>query len=130
MPYQIRWLVENRVIYQRQYGVITTEELYDSNKQTAAMTAAGIRFVHLITDASGAEKNEIGLNDLIAFYKQYTPHENLGWSVYISPSLMNRFFASVVTQITKVRTREFGTLPEGIKFLIEHDDSLPDIPLP
>lgn len=94
------------------------------------MTEAGIRFVHLITDATDIEKNLIGLNDLIAFYKQYSPSDKLGWSVYISPSKLNRFFASVVTQITKGRTREFASLPEGLKFLAERDDSLSDIPLP
>jgi hypothetical protein len=43
---------------------------------------------------------------------------------------MDRFFASVITQLLKKRSREFATIEEGIRFLQGIDETLPPIPLP
>jgi hypothetical protein len=71
---------------------------------------------------------DMGLRDL-----QNTPFagiRNLGWAIFISPSKLNRFFASVVTQMSKKRGRQFATLEEGLMFLQDIDDTLPPLSIP
>jgi len=70
----------------------------------------------------------MGLRDLQK--TQFADAKNLGWAVYISPKKMDRFFASVITQLLKKRSREFATLEEGIRFLQGIDETLPPIPMP
>jgi hypothetical protein len=130
MPYNSRWLVEDRVIYVVYYGVVSNEDLETSSRSSSRMIADGSAPVHLVTDATDMEKMTLGLQDLITIFKGLPSDPNLGWSIFISPSKLNRFFASVTTQLTGARTREFATLEEGIDFLTWVDDSLPDIVIP
>jgi hypothetical protein len=86
--------------------------------------------VHLITDSTDVEKVQLGLNDLASVFRDMPASPKLGWSIYISPKMLDRFFASVTTQLTKSRHREFNTLADAIAFLQSVDDTLPKIELP
>jgi hypothetical protein len=130
VPYRVEWLVENRVIYMAASGVVTLDDIKNANKEIMAKLETGRPFVHLITDASRIEKNAIGLNDLLTVIRTIPSSPNLGWSIYVGKNKIDRFFASVATQISKARNREFDNLQAAIDFLIENDDSLPDIQLP
>ena len=70
----------------------------------------------------------MGLRDLQK--TQFISVDNLGWALYISPSKMNRFFASIITQLTNKRGRQFATLEDGLRFLQDIDDSLPLLSVP
>ena len=128
MPYAISWLVEKRVLYTRLYGFVTGEELQAQSHEMEAYVQKSEQLLYIITDGTDTTGTDMGLRDLQK--TQFADTPNLGWSVYISPKKMDRFFASVITQLWKKRSREFATLDEGIRFLQSVDDSLPPIPLP
>jgi hypothetical protein len=128
MPYSISWLVDKRVLYTHMYGFLTGDELQEHSRELEAYVHASEQLLYLINDATDTTGSNMGLRDLQK--TQFVETPNLGWAVYISPKKLDRFFASVVTQLLKKRSREFATLNEGICFLQEIDESLPPIPLP
>lgn len=128
MPYKVSWLVDQRIIYTRMYGFVTGEELGAQKVEMEALFPTGGPMLYIITDATDTTGTNMGLRDLQK--TQFADATNLGWAVYISPKKMDRFFASVITQLLKKRSREFATLEEGIRFLQSIDETLPPIPLP
>lgn len=128
MPYETSWLVEKRVVYTRMYGYVTGEELLAQNLEMPKYIEQSEQLLHTINDATDTTGTDMGLRDLQN--AQFTDINNLGWAIYISPSKMNRFFASVITQLSKKRGRQFATLEEGLSFLQEMDDTLPPLPKP
>ncbi len=127
MPYTISWLVDKRVIYTRMYGFVTGEELGAQKVEMEALLPNSDQLLYIITDATDTTGTNMGLRDLQK--TQFADATHLGWAVYISPKKMDRFFASVITQLLKKRSREFATLDEGIRFLQSIDETLPPIPL-
>ena len=128
MPYAISWLVDKRVIYTRLYGFITGDELSAQREEMQPLIQDSDQLLYIITDATDSTGTNLGLRDLQK--TQFADATNLGWAVYISPKKMDRFFASVITQLLKKRSREFATLEEGIRFLQSIDETLPPIPMP
>jgi hypothetical protein len=130
MGYELTWLVENRVIYVRMYGTVTREEAIRFRDDITQAIDSGTPYVHVITHAAENVQNTMGLSDLIGLFKQPAANPNQGWSIYVSPSQINRFLATVVSQMTKTRTREFAALEDAITFLKANDHTLPSIPMP
>ena len=128
MPYALSWLVDKRVIYTRLYGFITGDELSAQREEMQPLIQDSDQLLYIITDATDSTGTNLGLRDLQK--TQFADATNLGWAVYISPKKMDRFFASVITQLLKKRSREFATLEEGIRFLQSIDETLPPIPMP
>ena len=128
MPYQQSWLVEKRVVYTRMYGYVTGEELLAQNEEMREFIQQSEQLLHTVNDATDTTGTDMNLRDLQK--TQFTNVDNLGWAIYISPSKMNRFFASVITQLSKKRGRQFATLEEALTFLQEMDDTLPLLSLP
>ena len=128
MPYNVSWLVDQRIIYTRMYGFVTGEELGAQKEEMEPLIKNSTQLLYIITDATDTTGTNMGLRDLQK--TQFADAANLGWAVYISPKKMDRFFASVITQLLKKRSREFATLEEGIRFLQSVDETLPPIPLP
>lgn len=130
MPYEVRWLVDKRIIYFHTSGIATIDDVKAGNKKVMVMLDEGIPFVHLITDSTDVEKVQLGLNDLASVFRDMPASPKLGWSIYVSPKMLDRFFASVTTQLTKSRHREFNSLADALAFLKSVDDTLPEIELP
>jgi hypothetical protein len=130
MAYLVKWLVEGRVICNTPNGIVTADDIKSSYAQIHTLLDAGQPYIHVITDATHMEQNTIGLGDLIGIINSAPSSPNMGWSIYISKSKLDRFFASVSTQINQTRSREFNNIADGIAFLQEQDPTLPPIPLP
>ena len=130
MAYEVTWLVDKRIIYFHTSGIATIDDVKAGNKKVMLMLDEGIQFVHLITDSTDVEKVQLGLTDLASVFRDMPSSPKLGWSIYVSPKILDRFFASVTTQMTKSRHREYNSLAEAIAFLQSVDDTLPEIVVP
>jgi hypothetical protein len=128
MPSEVSWLVEKRILYIHMYGFMTGQEIAAQNKIMETYIQQSEQLLHLISDSTDMTGTNMGLRDLQKM--QFANVPNLGWSIYISSRMMDRFFASVITQLMKKRGREFATLEQGLHFLQEMDDTLPQIPMP
>jgi len=122
--------VENRVIYVRSYGVVSVAEIQTASAQAGQMMDSGIKHVHMIADSIDVEKVTFNLTDLVKGLRGLPTSSNLGWSLNVSPNVMYRFMASIISQIVNSRQRVFNTLEEAITFLQSVDETLPPIPLP
>ena len=128
MPFQMTWLIEKRVIYAQLYGYMTQEDLAAYYQSMTDFAQQSELLLHTLTDSSGMTGMKMSLRDLQNM--NFNGIHNLGWAILVSPSKINRFFASVITQLSHKRGRQFATVEEAIGFLQEIDDSLPPIPLP
>lgn len=130
MPCEASWLVENRVIYIRSYGVVSVAEIQSTSIQTKQMMDSGTKFVHMIADSTDVERLTFNLTDLVRSIRGLPTSPNLGWSINVSPNMMYRFMASIISQIASSRQRVFTTLDEALAFLQSMDETLPSLPLP
>lgn len=128
MPYAVSWLVDKRVIYAQLYGYVTTEELSAYYQSLIDLAQDSELLLHTLTDSTGMTGMKMSFRELQNM--GFDGIHNLGWAVLISPNKINRFFASVITQLSHKRGRQFATIEEGLRFLQEIDDSLPPIPMP
>jgi len=128
MPYAVSWLVDKRVIYAQLYGYVTTEELSAYYQSLIDFAQDSELLLHTLTDSTGMTGMKMSFRELQNM--GFDGIHNLGWAVLISPNKINRFFASVITQLSHKRGRQFATIEEGLHFLQEIDDTLPPIPVP
>lgn len=128
MPYAVSWLVDKRVIYAQLYGYVTTDELSAYYQSLIDLAQDSELLLHTLTDSTGMTGMKMSFRELQNM--GFDGIHNLGWAVLISPNKINRFFASVITQLSHKRGRQFATIEEGLRFLQEIDDSLPPIPMP
>jgi len=128
MPFKVSWLVEKRVIFSQTSGYLTTDDLITHNSVMEEYARVGENLVHIISDSTDVTGMNVGLRDLQKIRFPALP--NLGWAISISPKPMERFFASVMMQLTNKRGRQFATLEEALRFLQEIDETLPPLSIP
>ena len=130
MPVEVSWLVENRVVYTRSFGVLSISQVHEAAAQSTGMMNTGIKPVHLITNATDIERFTFNLPDIAKSFRGFPASPNMGWTLTVSPHAMHRFFASIVVQMGSSRQRVFNTLEEAMAFLQSIDETLPPIPFP
>ena len=133
MPYSIEWLVPNRVMYVRQFGKITRDEMDRYLEESFTIRdqgneANGINgpLVHTITDAREVEHTDIKLKDVDKMLRSMRK-QRVGWSIYVNSSPIERFLVSIAHQLMGVRYACFATLEEGLNFLAAQEDGLSNI---
>lgn len=136
MPYEVTWLVENRVMLARHYGVLTSEDLQAYLEESFAMRDHANEvlgkdgpLVHTLTDATEMESQTLGLGDMKSIVANLR-QQRVGWSVYVNPDTVTRFLSSVGHQLVRVRYKAFSTMPEALAFLQEVDETLPELKMP
>ena len=136
MPYNLMWLMENRVLYIRYFGVFTREDLENSlaestemRTQANAINGENGPLVHTVSDVLQMEGQEIGVTDAQQQLRAMR-NQRVGWSVYVSDNRARRFMAALGHQFAGMRYRAFGNLPVALAFLQEADPTLPPLKLP
>ena len=130
MSYEVKWLVENRIVHVLNTGVANADDIVNSMREAIALLDSGEPPVHMIVE-SQTEGSDISLSNLLTIIRNNPKSTNIGWAVFVSENKMNRFFGSMGTQISGIQTKTFQTMAEAIAFLQRVDQNLPDnIPLP
>ena len=136
MPYKLTWLVENRVLYVRYFGVFTREDLENSLAESVAMRdQANVvngddgPLVHTVSDVLRMEGQTVGLTDAQQTLRALRG-QRAGWSVYVSDNRAQRFMSAVGHQLAGMRFRSFNNLPAALAFLQEADPTLPALKPP
>ncbi len=127
MPYEISWLVDKRVIFSQTSGFLIGDDFTALNAAMEEYARMGENLIHIISDSTEVTGMDLGLRDLQKI--RFPDLPNMGWAISISPRQMERFFASVLMQLTNKRGRQFATLEEALRFLQEIDDTLPQLPM-
>src|SRR4051794_21008942 len=115
MPYEVGWLVENRVIVQRFYGVMELDQFRETVSKTTDMIVAGTPFVHVVTDMSSVQKFPMNLQALSSITGKKHPH--MGWFIMVGANPLARFTMATLSQIINMRLRGVTTMTEALQFL-------------
>ncbi|MCI0711185.1 MAG: hypothetical protein L0154_13590 [Chloroflexi bacterium] len=128
MPYQVSWLVEDRVLYFELYGTFNNTDFHAMMTEGRELVDGGTAPVHIITDMSAVETTEIGMEDFKRRGRDRSP--KLGLSVNVTPRRAERFVSSIGARIMGFNPRHFATVEKAIEFLQRMDTSLPDMDVP
>jgi hypothetical protein len=114
------------VIFSHSYGTFTIDDIREVAQDVENRVAVGTPFMHTILDNTHVERMDFGINDLKALiFHELKSSPDVAWSLQITPSKIDRFFASVASQFTNLRNRQFDTVEDALAFLAENDDTLP-----
>jgi hypothetical protein len=130
MPFEVSWLVDQRVVYVRTYGEMTMSEMQESSVQSRKLCEEGIPFVYVISDATDLVKVQVKLQDVLAFFRGAKVIDKVGWSVFVGATSVERFFFAIISQFNNNNHRTFSKLEDAVAFIQSADDGLPVIPMP
>ncbi len=125
MPIHNTWLVEGRISLGYFEGIITMEDIINSQEESAAMykdVNEGI--IHAIMDMRDITKFPTNLSELIHNILLYKK-QDFGWVMIITNNTIIRFLGSAVVQLSKQRFRAFTDIESCLHFLSQMDATLP-----
>lgn len=114
MPYQINWLVENRVMLNRLSEKVTAEEIVQSSRQATPLIDTGLPPVYFIVDVSQMKEFPTKLADFRSVYQEPIS-ENLGLVIFYG--IHNRslnFLATLVTQLVRIKFQVVNNQAEAL----------------
>lgn len=134
-PYEIFWLVENRVIVIRYQGFMDRVAIQSYLDETFAMRDQANKangengpLVHTITDARGMTGSKMTIQDAQRVVQQLRK-QRAGWSIYIARNNFDRFTASVGHQFMRINYRIVMKGKDATAFLQRVDPTLPALPV-
>jgi hypothetical protein len=126
MPYEVKWLVEGRVIYQRLYGTITLEEYQEVQKLGQVLfDQRKPPVIHTLVDVMKLEKSP-SIGEIMRLPHPKNP-EGMGWMVLSIENALFRFIGSVVAQFVVKNFKLTRNLEEACAFLNHMDSTLPPL---
>lgn len=130
MAVETRWLIEDRVLYQRIHGDVTLEDLDTAAKNVDIFVEhLSNTLVYLVVDERDVTKFPISLRE-VSNAMQRKPSPLLAWTLILASDGMHRFLSSAVGQLLGLRIRAFNRPEEVIAFLADQDETLADLKLP
>ncbi|MBE2268894.1 MAG: hypothetical protein IAE80_11730 [Anaerolinea sp.] len=124
MPYQIRWVVPQRVILTTMIGTVTRPELERYIDEIRSEIRKGQKPVYHISNSLMLDKVELSLKAFQELLKSISMFNELGMQVDINNHALNKMLASFAGQFVKVRTRTVTTPAEAIALLKRTDPTL------
>lgn len=125
MTYEIGWMDghEGRIIHERLIGEITYDDLKAMIAEANRMMDGGQKPIHLMVDSTAVTKHMMSLSELRNSVPR-SEHENLGWTVMVSNSLLMGTMTQVVTRLMRLEFRTFQSIDAAMNFLREQDATL------
>lgn len=128
MPYDIRWMLEGRIVFMRDYGVCTIEQLNDAVHRLNALLDSGTSPVHIIHDNRQVEKYPVSLKAIKPLVHK---HPKTGLIAFLPADQASAFVVTVLTKLVGQPYKRCENIEDAIILLQNLDPSLPnDIPLP
>jgi len=124
MPYQITWLIDERVLYFHIEGELDPDMLREMVQESRDMANRGKNPVHAIVDATRAESIPKHIQTIIQEYKNQKP-ESSGFTVLVATSSLTRFFAQMVFKVFRLEVRFAADLDDAFMILQRVDTTLP-----
>lgn len=123
MAYTTTWCVDKRVALLQIDGEVDLADLPEIAKSSRAYVAEGIAPVHILIDMRGVTKYPTNLREVANALKN-EGNSQVGWTLFITNSLVLRFLGSTLVQLTKQRVHALSNVDEAIEFLLERDATL------
>lgn len=124
MPFQMEWLIENRVIFHRISGKRQADEQAEMNRKAQLFLNEAQTPLHFIVDIQSLEKELNSVQNVFRDVKHLNL-TNLGWVVIISDNRVFQFVATTVLSLLgKSQCKAVSSLNEALLFLKSKDASL------
>ena len=126
MGCQVSWHVPQRVIFARMYGVVTLEDVTQSNQDYMELLHSTDERVHTFVDLTGIEKFPLNIPQIMKAMK-VDRHREPGWMLIIQkPNPVLQYVATMIGQIAvkQIRFRIMKDVPSAVQFLLEQDPTL------
>lgn len=124
MPYEMKWYVENRVIYAHVWGNTTIDEMRDFGALMLSLVEAGTPPIYYIFDGTDIQKMPMNFSqskDALRFAR----HEAMGGIIGIGRSNpLVQTLSMVLTRLFRVNYRQLPTFQDAIAFLKDHDQTI------
>ncbi|MEQ8674946.1 MAG: hypothetical protein RLP44_03745 [Aggregatilineales bacterium] len=127
MPFITEWLIPDKILYSRSYGVLTAEDLHQQVKAMYPFAEDARTPFHYMVDGTYIESRNFTLKDIRSLFSDKNRDPNLRLIVAVDPSAIARFFASIVMYVSGRDGRQVATVEEGLRFLTLVDSSLPPL---
>lgn len=125
---QVKWHIENQVLYGAVEGKITAETSRQFLLNLLPPLDASVSILHVLLDVQAATDLNITLLEAIndKLIKALHTHPKLGWLVYIGSkdNSFNQFFTTTLAQNHQTRIRWFTSLEDAMEFLSDVDERL------
>jgi len=125
MPFQVSWLVEKQVILATASGECTMTEVAELDLQITEFLRLSRQnnLTHLILYLWDVTKFPTNIGE-INQHSDSRREPNFGWVIVVNDNRLIRFVANVITQLTRMRFRNFETLKEATDFLKSQDTTI------
>jgi hypothetical protein len=123
MLHEIGYSIDNRVIYVRFDGDLTTDDALASNVATIELIRGGIAPVHYIVDTRHLKNVRVNLKQMTEV-ATFLREPNLGWVIVIGGSPIARFLSSVIMQMKHQNFHFAESLEDAHASLTRVDTSL------
>lgn len=132
MPYHVGFLIPDRILITYMTGTMTLDSFREiARKVFAAMDDANSNMIHAITVIEPDTEYPKNLQDIIGVLKETrggAAHPKTSWVMTVTSSAIQRFVASLSTQlfVGRVRYGSAATMLEALEYLQSRDQSLAD----
>jgi hypothetical protein len=125
MPNTISWCIPERVIHVCVSGIVTLEEIIESDQEGREVFKQGKTPIHIIVEHHNVEKLPTNIRHMRQAMSNLNAPE-IGWVILVSDrrSLWS-YVGQVVAQMAMIRWRQMETRDEALHFLRQQDPSLP-----
>ncbi len=128
MAISMGWLIEDHVLYLKLSGKISLGELENAIENLLILIdQSPTSPIHVFSDLSDMDSIPLDLHGLANVSIKLVNNPKMGWSVMIKTH--QSFFEQIVNLVGRIARADYhfvDSLDEGIAFLAEHDDTLPD----
>jgi hypothetical protein len=125
MPSAVGWLIENRIVHVRYFGVVNAEDVRRQTADTLALIERGVAPVHVYIDASAIDSVSVSIGDLRGLAVPTMP--DAGWMLVVAPNALYRFFISVAAQFSRGSYKFVRSEQDALDFAREQDPTLPPV---
>jgi hypothetical protein len=124
MPYELKWIIPNRLIVQRYYGAVTIDELNRSEVDLKTLVdTEGIAPVYLLVDVRDVQFNLLTIKQMSDNAK--LPRSlKLGISAVVTTSALIRFASSLIGQVIHAEVRLYNDYNEALDYLLQLEPDL------
>lgn len=127
MTIQVKWLVENHVLFAHFSNAIDSEQIINYLDKSMAMRDKAIEvngedgaLIHTITDSRAVVEQNLDLKTAYSIMKSLRK-QRIGWSIQVTDNRVDRFTSSMAHQFGGIRYQSFSTMDEAIDFLRNND---------
>jgi hypothetical protein len=126
----VYWHIEGHVLIVEFSGVITLEDVRESNQRIGEMadSVAEGTGLHVIADARNRTEIHSELRSLKNFRDASALSDDIGWLIVVDPNpdIVLRFVVNTLSQLASQRFRVFTSFEDALDFLYDMVPGLPE----